>query len=50
VAGGIDGFLSGDLVLGDDGDPTVLDADIGDVIILVSGSITRPLKITRSKS
>jgi hypothetical protein len=33
VAGGIDGFLSGDLFLGDDGDPAVLDADVGDRVI-----------------
>ena len=34
MAGGIDGFLAGDLVLGDDGDLAALDADVGDRVII----------------
>jgi hypothetical protein len=51
VAGGIDGFLAADLVLCDDGDPCrPLMPTLATASYFVSGSMTRPLLMTRSYS
>ena len=51
VPGGVDGLLAGDLRLGDGGDPAIPDAaTLATASYIVSGSMTRPLRITTSYS